>query len=229
MERRVMLSAGGTCGAASDANLAQPAGVFTDGGVILPPGPTGGEDNPVRTTINGTAGADVVIVSGSGDDITVTLNGVAQTVADSVDELVMDLGSGDDKMVADATISVRVFCTGSGGDDTLQGGGSADELSGANGKDRVLGGDGFDYLLGGANKDYLNGQNGNDTCSGAGGKDRIFGGNDADSLLGGDGNDYIFSDLDGAVDAISGGPGSDIASKVEESLDIVASIETTVP
>jgi Ca2+-binding RTX toxin-like protein len=228
LERRTLL-----CGATSaGAQLAQPA-LISDG---LPPLDGGvGEDNPVVGTVNGTVGNDVLLVTGTGDDVQVVLNGVAQALPASLDELQIDLGSGDDKLVVEATVTVRILATGSGGKDTLQGGGAGDELSGANGKDRVLGGPGDDYLLGGAANDYLNGQGGNDTCSGAGGKDRIYGGlasegetAGADSMLGGNGNDYFFSEADGLVDSMSGGLGTDIAAGVEASIDIVASVEASV-
>ncbi len=73
LERRTLLC--GATGAAAGAQLAMPA-LIDDGAPPLDGG--GGEDNPVTTEVNGTEGNDVLLVTGTGDDVVVTLNGVSR-------------------------------------------------------------------------------------------------------------------------------------------------------
>ncbi|MGB7157954.1 MAG: ankyrin repeat domain-containing protein, partial [Tepidisphaeraceae bacterium] len=83
-------------------------------GVGTPPGD--------RQTINGTTGNDTILITGTGLDIAITVNGVAQTIDAGADELLIDGLAGDDAIIVDAAVTKRILITGSGGNDTIQGG-----------------------------------------------------------------------------------------------------------
>src|SRR5436305_904405 len=72
----------------------------------------------------------------------VTFNGVGRVRGLDVEKLVIDGGTGNDKIVATVDVLTKLSITGAGGNDTIVGGTGDDELSGANGKDRILGGGG---------------------------------------------------------------------------------------
>ncbi|MGB7159465.1 MAG: calcium-binding protein [Tepidisphaeraceae bacterium] len=186
-------------------------------------------------TILGTAGNDLITIEQHSDNDVVTVNGVSyyyDTSETAFDHLFIDGGSGNDKiLVIDERVSIDLFITGSGGNDTIQGGNGDDELSGANGKDKLFGGSGRDYLLGGASADYLTGGHGDDTMSGAGGNDRLEDHFNKDYFLGGAGND-VFITRDAVSnewsdpDTISGGAGNDRAQADSGPYtDLTASIE----
>jgi Ca2+-binding RTX toxin-like protein len=191
-------------------------------------GAPGGGPQPV--TVNGTTGDDVVTIAQSGATLSVTLNGTKTDYdATKVSKLIVLAGPGNDKLLADATVSVVLNMTGEGGDDTLQGGVGNDELSGANGKDKVWGGAGNDYLLGGAATDKLYGEDGNDTLSGAGGRDFVYGGAGSNYLLGGAGNDLLYAkgnNTGGAKDTLSGNAGTDLGDYDND--DVLAGLEGVI-
>ena len=120
---------------------------------------------------------------------------------------------------------------GGSGDDTLTGSDGANVLSGGDGNDTLNGGGGADALNGGAGNDTVNGDggddrlgggDGDDTVSGGDGNDWLVGGLGADRLLGGAGNDRIVA-LDGVIDTVDGGEGTDGAQTDAD--DVVSNVE----
>lgn len=185
-------------------------------------------------SVIGTSGNDIILLEQRHGQLIVTVNGVARAgVAPS--SLFIDSGSGNDKIVADGSVTVKLQATGSGGKDTIVGGANNDELSGGTGSDRILGGDGNDFLIGGAQHDYLNGEAGNDRMSGAGGNDRLGDEIGRDYFIGGLGNDVILSrDITNSAahgpDTISGHAGRDRAQiDIGEFADPYTSIEELIP
>jgi Ca2+-binding RTX toxin-like protein len=182
------------------------------------------------TSINGTAGKDVIELSQNKTTgrVIVLLNGQAFLRGTSgLSKLTIDAGSGDDKVFcADPdNFDIDLGVTGAGGNDTIIGGAGDDELSGANGKDKVFGNKGDDYLLGGASSDRLYGGIGDDTLSGAGGNDFLYADSGENSLLGGAGNDKFFS-FNGSQDTLSGNDGVDTAQA--DAFDVLAGIEGSI-
>jgi Ca2+-binding RTX toxin-like protein len=222
---RLIRPGSGIHDAAGNALENDPSDAWTFQGVGAPPSN--------RQTILGTIGNDVILITGSGASFAVTVNGVAQTIDATKDELLIDALAGDDQIIADASVTRSLLVTGSGGNDTIAGGSGDDELSGANGKDRILGGDGADFLLGGAFNDYVNGEAGDDLVLGAGGFDKVHGGTGNNWLIGGAGNDVLFSNP-GTADTISGNTGTDVGVNLDDGndgtapLDTIAGIETRV-
>ncbi|MGB7159481.1 MAG: hypothetical protein WBD40_15545 [Tepidisphaeraceae bacterium] len=175
------------------------------------------------STITGSAGDDVILITEESGSRRVSINGDERVYPFAT--LFIDAGAGNDKVVASDDVTIPLAITGSGGNDTIVGGGMNDELSGANGKDKLFGGAGHDYLLGGAQADYLTGGVGDDILSGAGGNDRLADVEGIDYLLGGAGNDVLLArePSSGASDTLSGGAGTDSAELNDE--DARSSIE----
>jgi Ca2+-binding RTX toxin-like protein len=113
-----------------------------------------------RTTIDGTAGSDVISVSGtSADGVTVTgLHAAVQiTGTDPTDSLDIDAGAGDDAVIARNLAGgvVTFSADGGAGNDLLIGSAGADVLHGGDGNDVLVGGPGKDVLDGGAGTNLL--------------------------------------------------------------------------
>jgi Ca2+-binding RTX toxin-like protein len=145
-------------------------------------------------TVNGTAGADTIVVSGGGSaGVSVSIGGKALTGSPfrGVAKVVVNAGGGND----------RVDFSGLTVNGTANGGAGNDVLIGSAGDD-VLNGDGGDDVIGGGA--------GNDHLAGGDGADHLTGGGGVDALAGGSGDDVLDA-LDGISDAnISGGGGSDV-------------------
>jgi Ca2+-binding RTX toxin-like protein len=127
------------------------------------------------------AGADTVTIK--------NLTGVA-----NLQQVVVNLGGGNDTLNAGAQANAAVRVIGVGGD----------------GDDFLRGGAGNDILLGGSGSDVIRGGSGNDVLLGQAGNDNLGGGDGSDVLLGGDGNDALNGGgADGAPDILVGGDGAD--------------------
>jgi Ca2+-binding RTX toxin-like protein len=99
-------------------------------------------------TLNVTRGDVIEIDTGGGDD-TVTVGNLSKT---DLNELIIYLGTGDDRLLAAAsTVAIKAY--GGAGNDWLLGGMLADELYGDAGDDHLLGGPGHDMLVGGSGAD----------------------------------------------------------------------------
>ena len=118
------------------------------------------------------------------------------------------------------------FFTTQGQGATLLGGNESDELVGAAGSDTIMGFGGSDSITGAGGDDVLDGGDGNDFVKGGAGDDQLTGGAGSDHLDGGRGDDRLFA-LDGEIDTVIGGPGSDIASV--DAIDVVSKVETIAP
>jgi hypothetical protein len=168
------------------------------------PGPTpntggGATSSFVAGTLSifGTAGNDVIILTGSGASVTATANGrtMSSTPFQGVTKIIVNAGGGDDR-VSLAALSINGTLNGGPGNDTLEGsqaddvlngGDGLDVLNGNNGRDNLLGGNADDSLTGGGGIDAFHGEAGNDTLNALDGL--------ADALLdGGIGTDVIRRD-----------------------------------
>ncbi len=165
----------------------------------------GGNDSV--DTLEGGAGADVLIGVNRANDIyyfgdyaAYTLSGSAVTV-----DLRTGTGLGGD---AQGDTLINIFgLRGSAFNDELNGDDSRNWLFGASGNDTIRGRDGYDVLYGGDGTDALYGDEGNDRIYGEIGNDRLFGGDGDDVLGGGLGSNTIFGDA-GDDEIFFGGEGS---------------------
>jgi Ca2+-binding RTX toxin-like protein len=121
-------------------------------------GGSAGDAQADSIIVNGTAGEDVVHVTGGVGGVLVT--GLAAaihifTAEPASDRLTVNTLGGDDVVDATGLTAVGILLTADGGedDDVLQGGEGGDTLLGGNGDDTLLGGPGFDLLDGGAGED----------------------------------------------------------------------------
>jgi Ca2+-binding RTX toxin-like protein len=133
-----------------------------------------------QTIVNGTNGADSIVVSGSGGSATV--NGLAATVnvahADPAhDQLGIFALDGNDRVDATAlqADAIQFGADGGAGDDTLLGGAGNDILRGGDGNDTVQGNRGADTALLGAGDDRFiwNPGDGSDVVEGQDGRDTM--------------------------------------------------------
>jgi Ca2+-binding RTX toxin-like protein len=185
--------------------------------------------------LQGGGGIDTADYSARTDDLTITLDGLANdgataavlafdpeigtwidtTISIERDNVLHDIenvlgGSGNDSISETSAFSTSANNTfvGNGGDDFLDGGGGNDMLDGGDGNDQFLGGNGNDSILGGADNDIMSGGRGIDT------------------LMGGFGDDEIYAWGDAVNDIIDGGDGFDRA-RVDPG-DVLASIEQLI-
>ncbi|MFM9915188.1 MAG: hypothetical protein ACKVOX_05215 [Rhizobacter sp.] len=122
-------------------------------GIDLAAAGGGGDGAADTVVINGSAGADAIVVNVNGS--TVTVSGLAAEVVISnfeagIDHLVINSLAGDD--VIDATAlpgGMGIAVDGGSGDDLLLGGAGDDVLDGGPGDDVLIGGPGNDVLING--------------------------------------------------------------------------------
>lgn len=153
-----------------------------------------------RVVFPGSIANDVVLIGNSvgieGVEITGGVLGQQSRTVVSVDELVVNGGSGNDLIdasrVTTGVSSLRLVLNGDDGSDRILGGAGDDAISGAGGDDTIFGGPGNDYVRGGAGLDSLSGDAGDDTIFGQGSsRDTLSGGLGNDLLDGGAGDDYL--------------------------------------
>jgi hypothetical protein len=129
-------------------------------------------DSAGTLIITGTAGNDSIVVKGSGNSATVTMNGGSETF-NGVKRIAVQAGEGNDTVNLSG-ISLPSAVDGRGGADTIVGGSGADVLHGGPGNDSIVGGFGPDQLFGDDGDDKIDavdgtpdpkvdGGNGNDT------------------------------------------------------------------
>ena len=155
-------------------------------------------------TYVGGGGGDAVIYTGRGEDLALSLDGVAN-----------DGKPGENDNIAPDVTKVL----GGSGSDVISGNGYANSLSGDTGNDvisglagddRLFGGDGADRLDSGAGQDYLEGANGDDVLDGGPDVDTFYG---EDPLCGSSactGRDRILA-RDGNAEFVACGAGIDAA------------------
>ncbi|MEM8874177.1 MAG: hypothetical protein AAGD32_07940 [Planctomycetota bacterium] len=189
---------------------------FTDTTIEQPVDPISYDENG-RLVISGTAGDDIIEVSGSGATLDVTVNGVTfSSVLSSKRRFFIEAGDGNDNVslinLTPGDFKPRVdgglgndTLIGSDGNDTLRGNEGDDDLLGFGGNDKLRGQDGNDFILGGDGDDSLFGNKGEDTLIGEAGDDSLKGGRDDDDLQGNDGDDTLIGG--GGNDIVDGGVG----------------------
>jgi hypothetical protein len=143
------------------------------------------------STINATAGADLVCMDFVIATATVTVN----------------LGAGDDVIDSGSGYLGVLIANGGDGRDTIGGGSGNDTINGDDGDDILHGNGGNDTIDGGTGNDTITGDAGNDTLTGgplAGSGGDISG---DDNISGGDGTDTITGN--GGRDVLNGNGGND--------------------
>jgi hypothetical protein len=228
------LPLGGFLGAVADLNrdgkpdivaaIRGPGGNFTSTVSVLlntsDGKPTITQSGPTVTGV-GTAFSDTASITSDGTNLTVTIDGFAQSFSlSSINRIAVALGNGDDLLSVGAGVP-GVSVAGGAGNDTLVGGSGNDTLNGGKGADVIRGAKGADSLSGGKGDDIIIGGAGKDTSSGGGGEDTIVSGQGTDSLSGGPGND-IFVNAGGAADTVNGGTGINLAQF--DPADVLANI-----
>jgi Ca2+-binding RTX toxin-like protein len=145
-------------------------------------------------TINGSGGADNIVLAKPHTVITVTEGSSTSGFrSDKVKKILVNLGGGNDKFTASSFSYLGIT------------------INGGSGKDTVTGGGGADIISGGGDNDSIHGGNGNDKIYGNDGSDRIYDDADKDSCYGGSGNDSIFADpFYASADYYDGGDGTDL-------------------
>jgi Ca2+-binding RTX toxin-like protein len=155
-------------------------------------------------TYIGGGGGDSVIYTGRGEDLSLSLDGVANDgAAGEHDNIGPDVttvlgGSGADVI------------TGNGYANALAGDTGDDVIAGGGGDDRLFGGSGSDRLDAGAGQDFLEGDDGSDVLTGGPDVDTFYGEDPLNASNGTTGRDQIFA-RDGNAEFVSCGPGIDAA------------------
>jgi hypothetical protein len=165
-----------------------------------------GGDPPSQGTdsYTGGGGGDAVIYTGRGEDLALSLDGVANDGQpgenDNIGPDVTTVlgGSGADVM------------TGNGYANAFAGDSGDDVITGAGGDDRLFGGSGSDRLDAGAGQDYLEGDDAGDVLTGGPDVDTFYGEDPLNASNGTTGRDQILA-RDGNAEFVSCGPGIDAA------------------
>jgi Ca2+-binding RTX toxin-like protein len=131
-----------------------------------------------------------------GDKLQILINGKPHVIdikeeRDRNQELWIDTTGGDDTVIIDDDVKLRVTVEGGEGHDFIQAGG---------GRSRLYGGLGNDTLRLGSGLGYAEGNDGNDTLIGGSGNTVIYGNKGSDLLLAGFGPTHKQSYLDGGDD-----------------------------
>ncbi len=146
-----------------------------------PVGSGTGDGQPDTVTVNGTAGADHITVSG--DAASITVQGLPAQVTikgaeGSNDSLLVNGQGGDDTIDASALSAglIKLTIDAGGGNDIIFGSRGADVLLGGDGNDLVTGRQGDDVAFLGAGDDTFvwNPGDGSDTVEGQDGKDTLL-------------------------------------------------------
>jgi Ca2+-binding RTX toxin-like protein len=126
-----------------------------------PPGSGNGDGLADTVIINGTETNDVVTVNGT-PATGVNVLGLAATVSitgadPTLDQLIVNLGDGDDAFVATDLQAgvIKLTVDGGKGDDVIIGSAGADVLLGGEGDDFINGGPGFDVIDGGTGNNVI--------------------------------------------------------------------------
>ena len=164
--------------------------------------------------VSGTAGADLINLSYTGDPDgdRIDHNDALLPGAVGNEDFVM-AGDGDDTVLAGQADD---FVAGGTGNDEIHGECGDDYLGGEEGNDTLYGGTGNDTIYGDAGNDLIFGEDGNDLVFGGDGNDTIFGGAGNDWLKGNAGEDQVFGGAgddslrgDDGADTVEGGTGND--------------------
>ena len=161
--------------------------------------------------INGTAGNDVILATGTAGQ-TIRSGGGNDVICASTGADRIFAGDGNDTVFGGN--SSDTIDAGSG-NDTVDAGFGLDTVDGGMGFDSITGGPGADTVMGGPGNDQITGGGSSDVLMGGTGIDRIDGGNHSDMLVGGAGNDFLTAGTLGdtcasdAADSVTGSCGTD--------------------
>ncbi|MDB5294989.1 MAG: hypothetical protein JWO31_972 [Phycisphaerales bacterium] len=107
-------------------------------------------------TASGTNGSDQIVVTNSGTNVKVSLNGATSTFAKSkVAKIVLNGFGGNDSLRSSDATTIPTALNGGSGVDFLRGGGGDDDLTGGTGDDVMDGGYGADRMSGGDGVDAV--------------------------------------------------------------------------
>ncbi|MCJ8310222.1 MAG: tandem-95 repeat protein, partial [Hyphomicrobiales bacterium] len=226
----------------------------SDGGETI----TGGANDDVlygfggTDTLEGGAGNDYVDGGGGAAETDTYIANGAQadfTVVDNLDGTftLTDIRGGSPQgtdtllnieqvQFTDATVSLGLNQTGTGGVDNMTGTSANDTLDGGNGDDVIVGGAGDDTIYGDGGDDTITGGAGDDTIeSGSGTNDiMIYSGNRADYIVHDNGGGiYLVIDTrpgspDGTDTLITGGDPGDLQF-ADQTVDVDAAVTSTSP
>jgi Ca2+-binding RTX toxin-like protein len=177
-----------------------------------------------QLSLQGTSGADDLILSMSGVRLQISENGTSSSMAARrVSSIYADLREGSDSF--DATgLPIRCMVLGGEGNDTINLGAMDDTCQGGAGNDTISGGSGFDLLQGLSGNDLLRGDGQSDTLIGGAGDDTLNGGRGADVLDGRTGRDTadyrdqtqsVIASLNGVADDGRVGEGDNVMTTIE--------------
>jgi len=171
-----------------------------------------GENPPVISRIGnivsvaGTAGADTISASASGEDLIISADGQTQQFSlQAIAGIEVNGGAGNDT-ISLANVQIPATVSGAGGSDCIIGGGADDSLRGGGGNDTIGGAGGNDTIFSGAGNDCIKGGAGDDSVTSASGEDTIHGGTGDDSILCGSGDNVVNGNI--GNDTIVAGAGS---------------------
>jgi uncharacterized delta-60 repeat protein len=165
--------------------------------VTPPPGPVH-YDADNNLVIDGTDGADVVLVQAATGGVNVTTGTIVNEFYALMTgkSIQVNGGAGNDSITLASDVTFASIIDAGDGNDTVQGGAGADTINAGAGNDLVTGGNGDDFITGGAGADAIGGQGGNDIILGGDGADVLSGGAGRDLLVGGVGIDLISGDAE---------------------------------
>lgn len=185
----------------------------------------------IETVQTGTAGADRLVASGTGDNRIDAGAGNDMLTGAAIGTNILTGGAGDDSYIVKGAGDVVVELA-NGGNDTvtayvshtlsanvetlrlaeanLVGTGNAldNKIVGSAGADTIYGLDGADSIQAQDGNDIVYGGNDDDVIRGEGGNDTLYGDAGNDKLYGGDGDDVIVGGADN--DVLEGGAGADV-------------------
>ena len=176
--------------------------------------------------VNGTAGNDTIVLSGSGGILTVSENGDSLFFDLAAVHTISAAGGPGADVIRLVEITIGALLRGNGGDDTITGGVGPDTINGGVANDSLVGGQGGDVILGGAGNDTMIGGKGRDLLYGQSGNDLLRGGLGFDCLWAGPGDDLLYA-RDSAVDALDGGDGWDRGDS-DAGLDQLLGVEASL-
>jgi hypothetical protein len=193
---------------------------------------------------SGGDGSDTVDYSGRFNNLSLTLDGVANdggaTEKDNIatDIEIIKAGLGNNMILGSTSAPTNVVyqffgnigrdtIVGGRGNDIINGGGGNDLIGGSYGNDTIHGGAGDDQVSGNEGNDVLYADSGVDDVWGDAGDDRLYGGRNPSFLHGGAGNDVMVSIGGSKIDRQWGDAGTDNFWLDSESTECVMDASST--
>ena len=164
-----------------------------------------------QRSINTGDGDDQIRVSKKGDNhYEITINGQTQSYTkDQLRSLTIDAGSGNDRIIIEDGVDIKLSIKGGSGDDLFSIYADGVTVDAGDGNDSIYSfGDG-NSIKGGADSDYIYSVGHANSIDGGSGRDRIYSHGDRNRLNGGRDNDYLFAR--GRFNRVYGEGGNDVA------------------